>query len=107
MIAGANGKSAILFEGFMDFLSCLSIKRTLNLDEDAIILNSVSFVEKALKLIHSKSYVEIKGYLDNDKTGEEKTMFFHNELKTIFNDQRFTFKPFKDLNSFLQNVKQV
>ncbi len=107
MIVGEKGKSAILFEGFMDFLSYLSIKRTLSIEEDAIILNSVSFVEKALKHIHSKSYIEIKGYLDNDKTGGEKTMFFQNELKGIFNDQRFTFKPFKDLNSFLQNVKQV
>lgn len=105
VIAGENGKSAILYEGFMDFLSYLSIKRTLSLEEDAIILNSVSFVEKALKLIHSKSYVEIKGYLDNDKTGDEKTKFFNEELKTIFSDQRTIFKPFKDLNSFLQNVK--
>lgn len=101
-ISGSLGKSAIIFEGFIDFLSFLTFKHNLVIEEDAIILNTLSYTDKALKLIQTKSYKEVKGFLDNDNAGDEKTQFFQKELKFFFSDQRLIFQPHKDFNDFLK-----
>lgn len=103
-ISGSIGKSAVIFEGFIDFLSFLSFNHKTEIEEDVIILNTLSYVDKALKLIQSKSYSEVNGYLDNDTTGNEKTTLFQHELKFIFADQRVIFQPHKDFNEFLQST---
>lgn len=104
VIRGRNSMSLLIFEGFMDFLSYLTINNKLELDEEIIVLNTLSYCEKALEIIKAKTYTEVKGFLDNDNSGNEKTLFFQDELKSIFNDQRKVFSPHKDINAFLQTI---
>ncbi len=65
-----NGaKEVLVFEGFFDFLSFISIqKNSSETDKDFVILNSVSFFEKARPFM--ENHVTIKLYLDRDVTGQ-------------------------------------
>jgi hypothetical protein len=74
---GANNtnnpkESCSVFEGFTDFLSCLTLKNTHVPQEDIIVLNSLSNLPKAIGKL--KGYREIHTYLDNDNPGKKATL---------------------------------
>src|SRR5699024_9685340 len=63
-----NTKEAIVFEGFMDFLSFKTIHQHAPKNQfDFVILNSVSFFEKARPFMENHQSVRL--YLDRDSTG--------------------------------------
>jgi DNA primase len=98
-IAGQKKKDeVVVFEGFMDFLSYLTIKP--NSDKDFIILNSVALVDKSIEAI--KKYDNISLALDNDKAGDTATKKIIEHLPTA-KDVRGYYKNFKDLNEFIKN----
>lgn len=107
IITGSNPENALIFEGFIDFLSHLTFVKETALEEDAIILNSLSYVDKAIKIIKAKTYKQVFGFLDNDNSGNEKTAIFKDELKQNFRDRRSSYSQFKDLNLFLQSLDNV
>ena len=86
-----------VFEGFIDYLSALALG-IINV-ADAIILNSVSNVNKALPFL--KGYAAINCYLDNDNAG---TMALA-ELTAIYGstvlDRSTLYSGFNDLNEYL------
>ena len=86
-----------VFEGFIDYLSALALG-IIN-GTDAIILNSVSNVNKAIPV--RKGYTAINCYLDNDNAGE--TAFA--ELTAIYGsseiDRSTLYSEFNDLNEYL------
>ena len=86
-------KECAVFEGFIDYLSALTA--------DAIILNSVVNVNKAMPYL--KGYTAINCYLDNDTAGQ--TAF--SELTAIYGstviDRSTLYSEFNDLNDFLVN----
>ena len=86
-----------VFEGFIDYLSALTLG-IIN-GADAIILNSVCNVNKAVPVL--KGYDTINCYLDNDKAGE--TAFA--ELAAIYGstviDRSTLYSGFNDLNEYL------
>lgn len=90
-----------VFEGFLDFLSKLTLLGSITAPADCLILNSVSYSEKAVELIRSKGYAIIKSYLDNDKAGDETTLKLADEFADIFFDLRSQHQRFKDINDFL------
>lgn len=57
----------IVFEGFMDFLACLSMKHPAPLGIDAAVLNSVVNLPKALPFL--ERHPTIHAFLDNDEAG--------------------------------------
>lgn len=57
----------IVFEGFMDFLSCLSMKHSAPLGIDAAVLNPVVNLPKALPFL--ERHPTVHAFLDNDETG--------------------------------------
>ena len=93
--------TAVAFEGFMDFLSYLSMKRPDRLRIDAVVLNSVANLPKAILFLERHS--TIHAFFDNDDAGRKATA----ELKrlcpnsTIINRSHL-YREHKDLNEYWQ-----
>jgi DNA primase len=98
-----NGaKEAIVFEGFFDFLSFISIQKNLELaDVNYVVLNSVSFFEKARPFM--EQHEQIKLYLDNDKTGQNYSRYALS-LSSKYKDESHLYKNHKDLNDWVMNI---
>lgn len=98
-----NGASEVaVFEGFFDFLSYLAIENTEHLRQDFLILNSLSFFDKARALMDS--YKLIRLFLDNDKAGQSCSQRAIACGKK-YSDESGLYKGYKDLNEWLINVK--
>jgi len=96
----AEKKVLKIFEGFMDFLSYLEMAQNSNISH-YLILNSASLVQRALEAIGG-DYELIELYLDNDKRGDEATLFFINNISHCeIRDKRNFYKDFKDINEML------
>jgi DNA primase len=96
MNAEEKKKECVVFEGFMDFLSYLTIKP--NTGKDFIILNSVALTDKAIEVI--KQYNDVKLALDNDQAGNIATQKIIEHIPGAI-DVRGYYKGFKDLNEFI------
>lgn len=94
-----------LFEGFMDYLSFLTIRTRNNpqyprlTTQDYIILNSVSNLAKAEGIL--ADYSKIGCFLDNDTAGRTA----YKNLQTMFGERLFDksvyYSEYKDLNDYL------
>lgn len=99
-----NG-SCFLFEGFMDYLSLLTIRHRLNPEypctdwRDYIILNSTANLQKAIPLL--ADYEKIHSFLDNDRTGMAVYRELQKELGTRMRDASRLYPGYKDLNEYL------
>ena len=95
-----NGKDNLkIVEGLFDFLSLISLfPETLN-DSDFIVLNSLAFKSRVVKLF--PNYKSIDLYLDSGKGGREATVsLIAGEIKC--QDFSSIYKDFDDLNAFHQ-----
>ena len=100
-----------LFEGFMDYLSFLTIRVNNNPEEsrtseqDYMVLNSVTNLSKAEQLLHP--YTRIGSFLDNDQAGQRA----YENLKKIFGnriqDMSHHYAGHKDLNDYLCHRNQA
>ncbi|KAA6340337.1 DNA primase [termite gut metagenome] len=103
--------SCCIFEGFMDYLSYLTLKQKHNPEypniekQDYIILNSVSNVSKAIDII--SGYKEKYCYLDNDKAGASVYEEIRNKCGLNVSDRSVHYRGYKDLNDYLVGKKQV
>ncbi|MEQ1745684.1 MAG: toprim domain-containing protein, partial [Saprospiraceae bacterium] len=95
-----DGMEVWIFEGFLDFLSKLTLLGSITAPADCLILNSVSYAEKAIEFIRSKGYTTIKGYLDNDKAGDDATLKLKAEFAEAFFDLRSEYQGLKDINEY-------
>lgn len=90
-------KSIHLFEGFMDYLSLLTMNPK-EQESSALILNSVSNLAKAIPLL--AKYEKINSFLDNDAAGKDaRNRLLRLNLPVENISERFS--DFKDLNDFL------
>lgn len=106
---GANNtnntkESCLVFEGFTDFLSYLSLKNILAPQEDVIVLNSLSNLPKAMDKL--KSYKEVHTYLDNDDPGKKATLTIKQTHPAVIN-QSAKYADYKDLNEYLVSTRQI
>ena len=86
-----------LFEGFMDFLSFLSMKeKVTNL---CLVMNSVSNVAKSIRYLNERSITSIRAFLDNDDTGRKAVQEFVNAGFKV-EDMSVHYRNNKDLNDF-------
>lgn len=99
-----TGKEVWIFEGFMDFLSKLTLDHSKVPPADCLILNSVSYFEKAVLFLRSSGYEMVKSYLDNDRAGDDTTLKFKAEFGDAFIDKRSEYQEFKDLNEYLKHT---
>ncbi len=105
LVEGQGAEREIwVFEGFLDFLSKLTLIGSNTVLSDCLILNSVSYAEKAIQFIISKGYTSIKGFLDNDRAGDETTLKLKTKFGEMFFDLRSEYQGFKDLNDFLKSL---
>ena len=89
----------VVFEGFIDYLSALTlgiIRRA-----DAIILNSVSNVNKAIPVLND--YTTIYCFLDNDNAGRTALSELRVACDTTVIDRSHLYSEFNDLNEYLVN----
>ena len=100
-----------LCEGFMDYLSFLTIRVNNNPEEprtneqDYMVLNSVTNLSKAEQLL--RPYTQIGCFLDNDQAGQRA----YENLKKIFGnrlqDMSHHYAGHKDLNDYLCHRNQA
>ena len=91
-----------VFEGFMDFLSFMTLRRKENgglKRQDYLVLNSVSNVKKALEPL--SHYENIQCFLDNDEAGRNAYLQLSKELGKPVTDASTLYNGYKDLNEYL------
>jgi hypothetical protein len=94
-----NGSNTCLvFEGFWDFLSYLTLQKIEKSKHDIAVLNSVANVQKAMDFL--KLHQEIYTYLDNDEAGRKATELIQSANSTVYN-RSIKYAEHKDLNDFL------
>lgn len=87
-----------IFEGFIDFLSYLTLFNSEINNKDYIILNSVAFANQILPII--KEYSFVYTFLDNDHAGKKATTFLVNNHRGAL-DLNSLFLDHHDLNDYL------
>lgn len=86
-----------VFEGFMDFLSFLSMKEEVT--SACLVLNSVSNTAKAIRYMNAQGISFIRAFLDNDDAGRRAVQEFARAGFQVEDMSRY-YKDFKDLNEF-------
>ena len=86
-----------VFEGFMDFLSFLSMKEEVT--SACLVLNSVSNTIKAIRYMNTQEISSIRTFLDNDNAGRRAVQEFAREGFQVEDMSRY-YKDFKDFNDF-------
>ncbi|MCF2520072.1 toprim domain-containing protein [Dyadobacter sp. CY351] len=100
-----NGsRSVSIMEGFMDFLSLLTLRKESSVPSDFLILNSVSFVDRSMDIL--KSYHNVFLYLDHDNAGRKALEKYESAgLNAV--DASGMYQKFKDLNEYLLEQKPI
>ena len=86
-----------IFEGFMDFLSFLSMKEEFT--NHCLVMNSVSNVARTIRYLNDRHLTHIRAFLDNDEAGRRTVQDF---IKAGFHveDMNIHYQDFKDLNEY-------
>ena len=95
-------KVCFLFEGFMDFLSFMTLRRKENdglKRQDYLVLNSVSNIHKALEPL--SHYENVQCFLDTDEAGRNAYLQLSKELRKPITDASTLYNGYKDLNEYL------
>ena len=92
---------AVVFEGFTDFLSFKAIYKNQPVDKsDFVILNSLSFFEKARPFMEQHRGIRL--YLDRDEAGQKYTRNALS-LSDKYKDDSCLYQRHKDLNDWIVN----
>jgi mobilizable transposon, excision protein len=86
-----------LFEGFMDFLSFLSMKGEVT--NQCLVMNSVSNVARSIHYLNERNITSVRTFLDNDYAGQRAVQEFVNAGFKV-EDMAVYYRDFKDLNDF-------
>ena len=86
-----------LFEGFMDFLSFLSMKGEVT--NQCLVMNSVSNVARSIHYLNKRNITSVRAFLDNDDAGRKAVQEFVNTGFKV-EDMAVYYRDFKDLNEF-------
>jgi hypothetical protein len=94
--------NCMIFEGFMDFLSYLTLNHLVLPRIDTLVLNSAIHLEKAMDFL--KRHTHVQSWLDNDNTGKSLLSEITNRHGNV-EDMSMFYEPYKDLNEYL--IKQL
>ena len=100
-----SGNRAIIFEGFIDFLSHLRIYGFIA-DHKYIVLNSVCNLEKVIEhfnVFGLPNHIQL--WLDNDDAGRNATVFLAEELQCSVEDMSSVYASYNDVNDWLVATK--
>lgn len=99
-----------VFEGFMDFLSYLTLMRRECSDiciahrADHIVMNSISNLKKTL--VQLEDYPHIHCYLDNDLAGQKTAETIASMYEGRVTDESSRYSEYKDLNDYIRKKKR-
>ena len=96
--------TCLVFEGFMDYLSFLTLKRNPTPPHNIVVLNSVMNLAKAVPFI--ASHERVYTYLDNDEAGRKATTELKEACRNL-SDQSVYYRPHNDLNDYLRSRRSV
>ena len=102
---GEPREKCLVFEGFMDYLSFLTLRQKNCPDypdfdkQDYLILNSVSNLSKALYPLGN--YEKIHCFFDNDTAGRRAVQELYKEYSFRVRDSSRIYSGYKDLNDYL------
>ena len=98
----SGSKEVAVFEGFTDFLSLRALHKNLTENsQDIVVLNSVSFFERARPFMEKHQAIQL--YLDRDATGQNLTQRALS-MSTKYIDKSTLYKNHKDLNDWLVGI---
>lgn len=101
-----QAKSVAVFEGFFDYLSYMMMnQKSVNLQANFLILNSLSFFTRSRQLMEKHERVDL--YLDRDTGGVKFTNEALQRDSEKYTDQSFLYEQKKDLNEWLKQKQQV
>ena len=86
-----------LFEGFMDFLSFLSMKEKVG--SHCLVMNSVANVGRCIRYLRERHITVLRAFLDNDDAGR-RTLSTFIEAGFQMEDMSVHYQGCKDLNKF-------
>lgn len=98
VVAGeANNTPLCIFEGFMDFLSLLTMKGEET--TPCLVLNSVSNLSRAVAYLHEKGIDSVRAFLNNDDAGRKALKSLQSAGIKI-EDMSRDYARYKDLNDY-------
>ncbi len=98
VIAGeANNAPLCIFEGFMDFLSLLTMKGEET--TPCLVLNSVSNLSRAIAYLHENGIDSVRAFLDNDEAGRKACLALQSAGIKV-EDMSQYYARYKDLNDY-------
>ena len=101
-----SSDTAMVFEGFIDFLSYLSLKGNLSPSIDTAVLNSVTNLQKAVPFLARHSVIH--AFLDNDDAGRKVLARLKESLPlSEVIDQSVFYRDYKDLNDYWQEKRRL
>jgi len=86
-----------LFEGFMDFLSFLSMKEKVG--SHCLVMNSVANVGRCIRYLRERHITALRAFLDNDDAGR-RTLSAFIDAGFQVEDMSVHYRGCKDLNEF-------
>ncbi|ETK05457.1 toprim-like protein, partial [Tannerella sp. oral taxon BU063 isolate Cell 5] len=86
-----------LFEGFMDFLSFLSMKEKVG--SHCLVMNSVANVGRCIRYLRERHITVLRAFLDNDDAGK-RTLSAFIDAGFQVEDMSVHYRGCKDLNEF-------
>lgn len=98
-----------VFEGFMDFLSYMTLKQAgdeticIGTSCDHLVMNSVNNLKKAME--HMQEYPFIHCYLDNDLAGQKTVETIASLFTGKVNNEAYRYSGYKDLNDYLRGKR--
>lgn len=98
-------RTVAVFEGMVDFLSLLALNKVETLEEDAIVMHSLSSFDKTVVYLREKGFERIELYLDNDTAGQEASERFKAEFEGRVVMRNDGYAGSKDLNEHLSKSR--
>lgn len=93
-----------IFEGGMDYLSVIANQEGKKLEDDTIILNSLSCLKKASPYINNYGYKFAYTWMDNDEAGNKASQalaeFFKTQKELEYLPMNDLYEPHKDVNAW-------
>lgn len=100
-----TAEEVVVFEGFIDFLSFKATTKNLpEKGQDFVVLNSVSFFERARPFM--ETHKQIRLYLDRDTTGINCTQRALS-MSPKYKDESTLYKNHKDFNDWIMNPEKA
>jgi hypothetical protein len=91
-----------VFEGFMDYLSYLSITKNSRINSNYAILNGIGLFESARVFLETHETINL--FLDRDPAGK-KLINHVLKLSEKYQDKSSLYEPYKDMNEWLMLTK--